>query len=83
MKIKGINCLVTKVEMRQGKNSSYLAIDFIDMASGQIFTVIDKEIDRIQKLKNMAKYTFDLSLSSNKYGLQLKIDNIVQELGEI
>ena len=83
MKILGVNCLVTKIEMKQGKKSSYLTIDFIDMASGQIFTVIDKEIDRIQKLKNMAKYTFDLSLSSSKYGLQLKIDNIVQDLGEV
>lgn len=83
MKIQGVNCLVTKVEMKQGKNSSYLAIDFIDMSTGQSFTVIDKEIDRIQQLRNMNKYVFNLSVSSNKYGIQLAIDNIVKELGGI
>ena len=83
MKIQNVNVLVTKVEMKQGKNSSYLAIDFIDMSTGQLFTVIDKEIDRIQQLRNMTKYIFNLSISSSKYGIQLSIDNIVKELGGI
>ena len=84
MKIENVDILLTRIEIRTGKNNnSYLAISFVDLTTGQNFDVIDKDIERIQKLQAMTKYKVTLNLNSTKYGLQLTIDKLLEKLGAI
>ena len=84
MRIENVDILLTRIEIKTGKNNnSYLAISFLDLATGQNFDVIDKDIERIQKLQPMTKYKVNLNLNSTKYGLQLTIDKLLEKLGGI
>lgn len=84
MKIEKVNVLVSKVDIKKSsKGESYLAIDFLDLASGDNFNVITKEIELMSKLQMMNKYTIDFNLTSSKYGLKLEIESVGKSLGGI
>ena len=84
MKIQNVEVLITSVEIKKGKkDNTYLVINFLTMEDGQLFTVIDKDIERVQKLSNMTKYLLNLSINSNRYGVQIIIDEIVRHTGDI
>jgi hypothetical protein len=84
MKIKNIDVLVTKVEVKENKESKgYLIINLVDLASGDNFQLINKELELLGKLKPMTKFRIDFDLTSSKYGLKLDIDKIVEEKGNI
>lgn len=84
MKLKKVDVLVTKVELKKNsKGEAYLLIDLLDMASGDSFNIMSKDIEFMSKLKQMTKYKVDLLLSSSKFGLRLEIDNVIEELGGI
>ena len=84
MRIENVEVLVTSVEIKKGKkDNSYLVINFLTMDDGQLFTVIDKDIERVQKLSNMTKYLLNLSVNSNRYGVQISIDDIIRHTGNI
>lgn len=84
MKISNVNALVTKVDIKKNsKGEAYLAIDFLDLASGDNFNVISKEIELMSKLQMMNKYTIDFNLISSKYGLRLEILEVSESLGGI
>lgn len=84
MKIKNIDVLVTKVEVKENKESKgYLIINLVDLASGDNFQLINKELELLGKLKPMTKFKIDFDLISSKYGLKLDIDKIVEEKGNI
>ena len=78
--------LVMKTELRQSKKengSAYLLVDLLELNSGTIFNIVDKNVEDMNKLKQMTKYEIDLDLTSSRYGLQLSIANIGKEYGGI
>lgn len=85
MKIKDIDILVTKVEVREKKDSKekYLMISFLDLNTGDMFEVLEKDIEYMSKLSQMMKYKIDLKLTSSKYGLRLEIIDVKEEGGSI
>lgn len=84
MKINNINALVTKVDLKKNtKGEAYLAIDFLDLESGDNFNVISKDIELMSKIQMMNKYTIDFNLISNKYGLKLELLEVSKSLGGI
>ena len=85
MKINDVNILVNKLEIKEKKDSKekYLMINFIDMQTGDLFEVVEKDLDYLSKIKQMQIYKVDLNLLSNKYGLKLEIDEIKEDKGAI
>ena len=83
MKLENREVLITKVDSRKNpKGENYIAIEFLDLTSGDNFSISSKEIEYM-KLKTMTKYNLDLILTSSRYGLKLSIDRINKALGEI
>lgn len=84
MKLSNIDVLVTKVEVKENKEGKgYLIINLLDLASGDNFQLINKELELLGKLKPMTKFKIDFDLTSTKYGLKLDIDKIIEEKGNI
>lgn len=85
MLINNIDVLVTKLDIKEKKDSKekYLMISLLDMASGDIFEILEKDLDYLSKLKQMQKYNIDLNLVSNKYGLKLELAEVGEHLGSI
>lgn len=85
MLINNIDVLVTKLDIKEKKDSKekYLMISLLDMASGDIFEILEKDLDYLSKLKQMQKYNIDLNLTSNKYGLKLELAEVGEHLGSI
>ena len=84
MKLNNIDVLVTKVEIKENKEGKgYLIINLLDLASGDNFQIINKELELLGKLKPMTKFKIDFDLTSTKYGLKLDIDKIIEEKGNI
>ena len=78
--------LVMKTELKQSKKengSAYLLVDLLELNTGTIFNIVDKNVEDMNKLKQMTKYEIDLDLTSSRYGLQLSIANIGKEFGGI
>lgn len=85
MLINNIDVLVTKVEIREKKDSKekYLIVGLLDMASGDIFEILEKDLEYLSKLKQMQKYNVDLNLLSSKYGLKLELVSVGDGLGHV
>lgn len=85
MKLNNIDILITKVEIKEKKESKekYLFINFLDLATGDLFEVIEKDLEYLSKIKPMEKYKVNLSLSSSKYGLKLELEEIKEDKGGI
>ena len=85
MRINDVSILVNKLEIKEKKDSKekYLMINFIDMQTGDLFEVVEKDLDYLSKIKQMQIYKVDLNLLSNKYGLKLEIDEIKEDKGAI
>lgn len=77
MLLKDIKMMCIKVEPKQNKNNEdYLIITLADMNNGDTFNLIEKDMSYLSMLKPFAPYTVDLNLTSSKYGLSLKIENV-------
>ena len=85
MIIKKLDMLCTKVDVKEKKDSKeqYLMISLLDLNSGDVFDVLEKDLEMLKNLTPMTKYKVDLKLSSSKYGLSLTIENIGDNLGGI
>lgn len=85
MKINNIDVLVTKIEIKEKKDSKekYLMISFLDLLSGDLFEVLEKDLEYLGKLKQMQKYNIDLNLNSSKYGLKLELLEVGEGKGNI
>ena len=77
--------LRTKVELKEKKDSKeqYLMVSLLDLASGDVFDILEKDLEMLKNITPMTKYKIDLRLSSSKYGLSLAIENIGDNLGGI
>lgn len=77
MKLKEVKMMCIKLEPRQNKkNEDYLMVTLADMETGDTFDLIEKDMSYLSMLKPFSAYILDLDLTSSKYGLNLKIDNI-------
>lgn len=77
MLIKNVNMLITKVEVKENKDKvQYLFINLVDKATGDMFEIIEKDMTLLGSLKPFTDIKVNLSLTSSKYGLMLKLDNI-------
>lgn len=85
MKINNIDVLVTKIEIKEKRDSKekYLMVGLLDIATGDVFDVLEKDLEYLSKLKQMQKYTIDLNLKSSKYGLKLELAEVGEHLGSI
>ena len=84
MKINKVDMLCTKVEVKENKEKNkYLMISLLDMATGDSFDIVSKDIELLSKLRAMTKVKVNLNLSSSKYGLKLEIADIIEVLGNI
>lgn len=84
MKIKNLEVLCTKIEAKTNKDGgNYLLIDLLDIASGDNFNIMSKNIELMQNLKSMTKYKVTLNLTSSRYGLKLDLETVNDELGSI
>lgn len=77
MILRDIKMMCIKVEPKQNKEGNdYLVITLADMENGDTFNLIEKDMSYLSTLKPFDSYELDLRLSSSKYGLSLKIENI-------
>ena len=84
MKIKNLEVLCTKLEAKTNKDGgNYLLIDLLDIASGDSFNIMSKNIEFMSKLKAMTKYKVTLNLTSSRYGLRLDLEEVGEDLGSI
>ncbi|WP_415332339.1 hypothetical protein [Clostridium perfringens] len=85
MLLKKLDMLCTKLEVKEKKDTKeqYLMISLLDLNSGDVFDILEKDLEVMKTITPMTKYKVDLKLSSNKYGLNLAIDSIGESLGEI
>lgn len=58
-------------------------ISLLDLGSGDIFDILEKDLEVMKNIIPMTKYKVDLKLSSSKYGLSLAIESIGDSLGGI
>ncbi|XZL20582.1 hypothetical protein ACSW9U_16535 (plasmid) [Clostridium perfringens] len=85
MLLKKLDMLCTKIEVKEKKDSKeqYLMISLLDLGSGDVFDILEKDMEILKRITAMTKYKVDLKLSSSKYGLNLAIENIGDILGVI
>lgn len=85
MKISNVDVLITKIDVKDKKDSKeqYLMISFLDMASGDVFEVLEKDLEYLGKVSPMQKYKVDLNLSNSKYGLRLELVEVKESKGNI
>lgn len=85
MLLKKLDMLCTKVELKEKKDSKeqYLMVSLLDLNSGDVFDVLEKDLEVMKNIIPMTKYKVDLKLSSSKYGLSLTIEHIGENLGGI
>lgn len=77
MLLKDIKMMCIKVEPKQNKEGNdYLMITLADMGNGDTFSLIEKDMTYLSTMQMFKEYTVDLNLTSSKYGLNLKIENI-------
>ena len=74
MKFKN-DVFVLSVQAKENKNKEPYVILNIADTDGNTFQIISKELDLL-KLQQFTKYTADLELTNNKYGLKLNIVGI-------
>lgn len=84
MKLNNVEVLCTKIEAKTNKDGgNYLLIDLLDIASGDSFNIMSKNIEFMSKLKAMTKYIVTLDLTSSRYGLRLDLEEVGEDLGSI
>lgn len=75
MKIK-TDVLITKIDIKTKKDSAekYLMVSFLDMLLGDVFEVIEKDIEVLSKVQTMTKReNFEVNFSNSRYGIKAEI----------
>lgn len=85
MLVKNIDMLCTKLEVKKSKEGNqYLMISLLDMLSGDLFDIVERDnLELLSKLAIMNKYNVNLKISSGKYGLNIKLDGVNDNLGSV
>lgn len=74
MLIENVEVMVLKVEEKENKERvPYLIIGLAIIEDGTVFDITSKDLKLISKLQAFSKQVVNLDLTSNKYGLNLKL----------
>ena len=76
MKIEKEILILNVSEKKKSDNSLYLSLSFATIDDGSSFTVSSTDMNLLNLLEPFTKHIANLTLSSSKYGLVLKLDSI-------
>ena len=85
MLVKNIDILVSSVEEKVNNNTKlpYLAIGIMTLDDGTNFNVLERDSDKFGLYKAMEKYKVNLKISSSQYGINVSIEEVLKDLGNI
>ena len=75
--------IVTKVELKTKKdtNDNYLLISFLDMVTGDVFEILEKNIEVMRTVNPMSKReNFEVNFINTKYGIKCEVLSYVDEI---
>lgn len=68
--------IVTKIEVKTKKDSTekYVMVSFLDMLSGDVFDILEKDIEVLSRVHSMTKReNFIVNFSNSKYGIRCEV----------
>ena len=85
MYVKNVEILVSSVEIRKNSktNLEYLMLGVLTLDDGTNFTVLEKDMSKQGLLKPMNKYRVNLKVSSSQYGINVTIEDVLKDEGNI
>lgn len=86
MKILKKDVVVTSVTLSKSKktNEPYLIVNFLDTEDGSQYSVLEKNIELLQKIQPMNKWKVDVTVTSSaKFGLRIEITNWIEKIGQV
>lgn len=85
MYVKNVEVLVSSVDVRKNSktNLDYLMLGILTLDDGTNFTVLEKDMNKQGLLKPMNKYRVNLKVSSSQYGINVAIEDILKDEGNI
>lgn len=86
MKILKKDVVVTSVTLSKSKktNEPYLIVNFLDTEDGSQYSVLEKNIELLQKIQPMNKWKVDVAVTSSaKFGLRIEITNWIEKIGQV
>ena len=85
MYVKDVEILVSSVEVRKNSktNLDYLMLGILTLDDGTNFSIIEKDMNKQGLLKPMNKYKVNLKISSSQYGINVAIEDILKDEGNI
>ena len=83
--VKNVEILVSSVEVRKNSktNLDYLMLGVLTLDDGTNFSIIEKDMGKQGMLKPMNKYRVNLKVSSSQYGINVAIEDILKDEGNI
>lgn len=84
MLVNNKEILISSIEVKKnGKNEEYLLIGLLTLDDGTNFNVLEKDMQRLEQIKSMNKYRANLKVTSNQYGINVSISDILKDEGNI
>ncbi|WP_288326630.1 hypothetical protein [uncultured Clostridium sp.] len=85
MYVKNVGILVSSVDVRKNSktNLDYLMLGVLTLDDGTNFSIIEKDMSKQGLLKPMNKYKVNLKISSSQYGINVAIEDILKDEGNI
>lgn len=68
--------IITKIEVKTKKDSTdqYIMVSFLDMSSGDVFDILEKDIEVLSRVHSMTRReNFEVNFSNSKYGIRCKV----------
>ena len=85
MYVINVGILVSSVDVRKNSktNLDYLMLGVLTLDDGTNFSIIEKDMSKQGLLKPMNKYKVNLKISSSQYGINVAIEDILKDEGNI
>ena len=85
MLVKNVDILVSSVEEKVNNNTHlpYLAIKILSLPDGDSFNVLERDAEKFGLYQPMQKYRVNLKVSSSQYGINVSIEDVLKDLGNI
>ena len=85
MLVKNMDILVSSIEEKVNNNTKlpHLAIGIMTLDDGTNFNVLERDSEKFGMYKAMEKYKVNLKISSSQYGINVSIEEVLKDLGNI
>lgn len=85
MLVKNVEVLISKIEVKQNSNThaDYLMIGILTLDDGTNFSIIEKDMNKLNSIRAMTKYRVNLKVNSSQYGINVSLEDILKEEGSI